>query len=265
MNVFWREMRANWKSLAIWCGAQFFVIYAGMMKYAGYKDSGVDIGALFADMPRALKAMFGIGELDLAKVEGYYTVFFLFFMLLAGIHAIMLGAVLIAKEERDHSADFLFAKPATRSRIISAKLAAGLVNVILFNLVTWLSSLYFIAMYNNGNAVPDKVARVMVALLILQVLFLALGALFGAVMRNARTASSAATGLVLATFFLSIGISYDIRLDLLKYLTPFNYFEAKSLMFGGAFTVWSLVLSAVLIGGATFLTYRSFGKRDLAV
>lgn len=265
MNIFWREMKANWKSLAIWSAAQFFVIFSGMVKYDGYRDSGIDIATMFATLPRALKAMFGIGELDLSKVEAYYTIFFLFFILLASIHAIMLGALLIAKEERDHSADFLFAKPVTRSHVLTAKLAAGLVNIIVFNLVTWLSSLYFIALYNDGDPVAGKVALMMAALFILQVLFLTTGAMLGALMRNARTASSAATGLVMAAFFLSIGISYDIRLDFLKYITPFNYFEAKSLMFGGTFTAWSLILSAAIIVAGAVLAYRGFERRDLSV
>jgi len=265
MNIFLRELRANLKSLLIWCGAQFFVIYAGMIKYSGFSASDVDIDKMFEALPSGLRAVFGIGDVDLTSVDGYYTLFFLFFMLLAGIHANMLGVILIAKEERDHSADFLFAKPVTRSRVITAKLAAGLVNILLFNALTWGASLYFIALYNNGDPIADKVAILMVALFILQLLFLSVGALFGALLRNAKQASSAGSAFLMGAFFLSIGIDIESRIDFLKYLTPFNYFEAKSLMFGGSFQAWSLILSAVLIAGSTVFTYRQFGRRDLSV
>lgn len=265
MNIFLRELKANMKSLLIWCGAQFFVIFAGMIKYSAFKSTSVDINSIFEALPKGLKAMFGIGEIDLTKIEGYYTIFFLFFMLLAGIHAVMLGVVLIAKEERDHSADFLFVKPVTRTRVITAKLAAGLVNVIAFNLLTMASSLYFIALYNDGNPLTDKVMIMMGALIILQVLFLSLGAVLGAMLRTAKLASSAASAILLGTFFISVGISLDSRIEFLKYMTPFNFFEAKSLMFGGSFQAWSFAVSAVLIAVFLFFTYRQFGQRDLAI
>lgn len=265
MNIVLRELKANLKSLLIWCGAQFFVIFAGMIKYSTFKSTSVDINSIFASLPKGVKAMFGIGEIDLTKIEGYYTIFFLFFMLLAGIHAVMLGVVLIAKEERDHSADFLFAKPVTRTRVITAKLAAGLVNVVAFNLLTWGSSLYFIALYNDGNPLADKVMTMMAALIILQILFLSLGAVLGAVLRTAKLASSVATAILLGTFFISVGISIDSRIEFLKYVTPFNFFEAKSLMFGGSFHVWSFIMSAILIAACLYFTYQQFSKRDLAI
>lgn len=265
MNIFLRELKANLKSLLIWCGAQFFVIFAGMIKYSSFKKTSVDINSLFESLPQGLLTVFGIGEVDLTKVEGYYTIFFLFFMLLAGIHAAMLGVILIAKEERDHSADFLFAKPVTRTRVITAKLSAGLVNLIVFNLLTWGTSLYYIALYNDGNPLSDKVMILMVALFILQVLFLSMGAVLGAALRTAKLASSAASAVLLGSFFISIGMDIEKKIDFLKYITPFNFFEAKSLMYGGSYEAWALVMSAVLITACLFFTYRQFGRRDLAV
>jgi ABC-2 type transport system permease protein len=265
MNIFWREMRANWKSLAIWCAAQVFVIYAGMVKYSTYVKAKMDIGALFADFPPGLRAVFGIGEVDLMKIDGYYSIFFLFFMLLAGIQAVMLGALLIAKEERDHSADFLFAKPVLRSQVITAKLAAGLANIVIFNLLTLVSSLYFIGIYNEGAPITGKVIELMVALLILQVLFLCLGAALGALLKTARMATSVATGIMLATFFLAIAIDIDSRIEFLRFITPFSYFDAKSLIYNGSFEAMSLIMSLVLTVASVAVTYIQFGRRDLAV
>ena len=263
MNIFSREMKANLKSLLIWCSAQFFVIFSGMVKYSGYANSKIDINTLFQQFPKGLMAVFGIGEVDMSKIEGFYSMFFLFFMLLAAIHASTIGAVIISKEERDHSADFLFAKPVTRGKVITAKLAAGLVNVLIFNLVTLTCSLYFISLYNHGNPIADKVIIIMIALLIFQVLFLCIGSALGALIKTTRKATSWTSALLLGTFFLSIGIDIDKRIEFLKYVTPFKYFEAKSLMFGGAFQASSLIISAGLIGICLFVTYVQYGKRDL--
>ena len=58
---------------------------------------------------------------------------------MATIHAAMLGATIIAKEERDKTSEFLFAKPVLRSTIITAKLLAAFVNIVVFNLITFIS------------------------------------------------------------------------------------------------------------------------------
>lgn len=264
MNIFKRELRANLKSLLIWCAAQFFIIYAGMVKYGGFSGSAVDIEKMMEQFPKALLAVFGMGTVDMSKVDGFYSIFFIFFLLLAGIHASMLGVVLIAKEERDHAADFLYSKPVSRKRVITAKLAAGLFNILMFNLLTFVASIYCISLYNDGNPLAGKVAFLMSALLIFQVLFLCLGAAFGALLKTARKASALMTGVLLGMFFLSAAIDIDERINFLKYLTPFKYFEAQSLLFGGSLPWSSLIICAVLTALALAVTYRLFGRRDLS-
>jgi len=265
MNVFFREIKANLKSLLIWCGAQVFVIFAGMVKYGGYTNSSVDINDLMEQFPEALRAVFGMGSVDLATIEGFYAVFFLFFILLAAIHAAMLGAVLIAKEERDHAADFLYAKPVQRWQVITAKMMAGLVNLVVLNIVTLVTSVISIASYNDGDMLADKVLVLMVALLILQILFFCLGTALGALLKTAKLATSAATAIILATFFLAAAIDIDHRIQSLHILTPFKYFDANDLLHGGRLPVWTALLTLVLSAIALAVTYIAFKRRDLAV
>jgi ABC-2 type transport system permease protein len=51
----------------------------------------------------------------------------------------------------------------------------------------------------------------------------------------------------------------------LKYLTPFKYFEAKNVMFGGGFEFIFVLLSGVLIAAFTAATFLFYKKRDLNV
>ena len=57
--------------------AQIFIILAGMMKYVGFAESGIDIKAMFSSYPEGLLKAFGISDVDISTVEGFYTVFFL--------------------------------------------------------------------------------------------------------------------------------------------------------------------------------------------
>jgi len=266
MNIFLRELKANYKSLIIWCVSQYLLILVGMVKYSGFSSSGTDVNQIFNSMPEGLKAVFGIGSVDLTKVDGVYTIFFAYFLLLAAIHACMLGAVLISKEERDHSADFLFAKPVTRSRVITAKLLAGLFNIVVFNLVTFVGSVVHVAQYNtSGVSLNGKIAYLMLAMFFFQLTFLAIGIALGANLRTAKGATSAATAIILGTYFLSVGIDMNANLDFLKFFSPFMYFDPKSLMFGGTYTWWALALCALFTAASLVCAYGRFGKRDLAV
>ena len=56
MNIFLRELRANLKSLLIWCGFIVFFIYMGMAKFSAFAadDSMLEI---LDGLPEALIAL----------------------------------------------------------------------------------------------------------------------------------------------------------------------------------------------------------------
>lgn len=263
MNVFKKEMKANLKSLIIWCCAQVFIIFAGMMKYQGFADSEVDINALFDAFPKEIMVVFGIGSVDISRVAGYYSVFFLYFMLLAAVHAVMFGAVVVSKEERDHCADFVYTKPIRRFQVIGPKLLAGVVNILLFNMVTFAASVFFIAQHNKGDGLIDKVSLTMLALFILQLFFLALGAMFGAILKNTKRATAVASGLVMGFFILSVVVDLYDKLTFLAILTPFKYFEGSTMMINDqlSFNSAAILLSVTLVFFG--LTFVAFNRRDL--
>lgn len=264
MNMTARELRANAKSLTIWCTAMVLLIGVGMIKYAGIAGAGQGVAELIEQLPEAMKSILALNQLDLTTIAGYYGVFFLYFMLLGGIHAVMLGADIIAKEERDQTADFLFVKPVRRSRVITAKLAAVLVNLVVFNLATLLASIFFVARYHSGPPITEQILYLMAALFFLQVIFAAIGAGLAGLVRKPGKAASYAAALFLVMFFLSSAIELYPKIDFLQYLTPFRYFPIAPVMqgtFEPRFVVLAIVVSLVFAG----LTYLTFQKRDLLV
>jgi ABC-2 type transport system permease protein len=265
MNIFLREMKANRKSLIIWCIGVIFMVASGMNKYDSLYSSGQSMNDLIADMPKSFQAIMGTGTFDLSKVSGYYGVLFLYLLVMATIHAAMLGANMIAKEERDKTTEFLFVKPASRNKILTSKLLAAFVNILIFNLVTFLSSILIVQKYSKGEEVSDDIAILMVGMLILQLLFMVIGTAIASLKKNPKTAASLATGILLITFILSIAIDLNEDIEFLKYFTPFKYYEAKNLMYGGGFDPVFVVLSVVLIVGLSIVTYVCFKKRDLNV
>ncbi|NLI92765.1 MAG: ABC transporter permease subunit [Peptococcaceae bacterium] len=265
MNVFWREIKANRKALLIWCIGIVLFMISGMAKYEGYTTSAQSINEMMAKMPSSLKAIFGMGTFDLTTVTGYFGLLFFYLALMAAIHASMLGASIISKEERDKTAEFLFIKPVSRNKVITSKLLASVVNIVIFNLVTLASSLVMVRHYSKGEEIVGEITRLMLGMFILQLIFLFIGSAIAAVSNHPRTAPSLATGILLLTFILSIVIDMNSRIESLKYFTPFKYFDAKNLMYGPGFQTVYLILSFALIAVLSGATYAFYKNRDLHI
>lgn len=265
MNIFMREMKAHRKSLIIWCISMVLLIASGMAKYAGFSSSGLSVNDLIDSMPNSLKAMTGMGDFDLSMAMGFYGVLFFYMVLLATVHAVMLGANIISKEERDKTAEFLFVKPVSRNKVIILKMIASLVNIVILNLATLISSLLMVGNYSNGEAFAGDVIITILGMLILQILFLVVGTSIAAIYKKPKKAASLAAGLLLFTFLLSIAVDLNDKLENLKYLSPFKYFEAKRMMYGGGFDTIFVLLSVAIIAILFTVTVKFYNKRDLIV
>lgn len=264
MNIFLIEMKAYRKSLIIWCIGVFLMVASGMVKYVSYSSTGQTMNDIMAQMPKAVRAIIGAGSFDLTKASGYYGLLFLYLVLMATIHAVLLGANIIAKEERDKTTEFLMVKPVSRNKIITAKLSAALTNIIIFNLVTLISSIIMVNKYSHGEAVGSDISILMAGMFMLQLMFLFIGAAIAASYKNSKKATAIAATIMMVTFILSIVIDINDKLDILKYLTPFKYFDAKNLMSSGfdpLFVTLSVVIMAILLA----VTYVFYQKRDLNV
>jgi ABC-2 type transport system permease protein len=243
----------------------FFLLWASMIKYATLKTSGQSIVDLMNQFPHSIQAIFGMTGFDLTKMSGYYGVMFMYIALMATVHAVILGADIISKEERDRTSEFLFVKPISRVKVITSKIAAGLFNLIIFNLVTWGSSLYFVNYFSRGNSMGNNIAILMAGLFFLQLIFYFIGTVAAAIIKRPKVSSSVATSILLLTFILTIFININEKLDYLKYLTPFKYFDAKNLMASGHFDPVYVSISSILIVVMIAVTYWAYDKRDLSI
>lgn len=265
MNIFIREMKAHSKSLILWSVGILFMIISGMNKYSYYAESGQSMTDLISKIPESLRAVLGFGNFDVTLASGFYGMLFLYLLVMVTIHASMLGANIISKEERDKTTEFLMVKPVSRSRIITSKLLAALVNVLILNIVTLVLSIIIVDKYSRGEEVTGDILILMIGMLILQVLFLLIGTGIASISKNPKIAASAATTALLVAFILSIVVDMNSKLEGLKYVTPFKYFDAQHVMYGGGLDPVFVILSAVIIAALVCVTYVFYRKRDLNV
>lgn len=264
MNIFTRELKANLKSLLIWGVIVILFTWVGASKFSAYYENP-EMLAILDDMPPAMLAAFSMQAFNLTTVTGFFGLMFTYFALLLGIAAAMWGSDIISKEERDKTVEFSLTLPVTRSRVVTAKALAALVNCTGLLLITWGASLASAAGYPPEAGFQGFLALCMLALFIIQLIFLAVGIFLGCAMKQYRRAGSVAISLLLGTYFLSIVCVLNKNLDWLKYFTPFKYFDAGLLLRESRMEPAFVGLSLAIIGASMVGAYLTYIRRDLYI
>jgi len=269
MNMVFRELKANYKSLLIWCVTMIFLIYAGMVKYSAFAKTGDAVNEVMDAIPPIAKKIFGLSQdLDLTSVAVFYSIFFIYFLLLASVHGLMLGAIILSKEERDRTSDFLFVKPIKRSQGITAKLCAAMINVLIFDIVTYLISILAVAPYEKEKSLSHPIFLVIVSLFLIHVLFLSIGFLLASITRSSKQATSLGSFLIIGSFLIKILTDLQSDLDFLNILSPFTYVNSNTILLQDhidsgdqVHLIFTLVFTILFFTG----TYYFFHKKDFRI
>lgn len=264
MNIFFRELRANFRSLLIWSGIVILLVVQAFTEFAVYAGDESML-AILDEMPPAMLDAFGMNTFNLTTVTGFFGVASAYFALLLTIAAIMWGSDIITKEERDKTVEFTLALPIRRARLITAKTGAALTNCIILALVAWGAILVSAAKYGPDSQFYTFVAISILSFFIMQMVFLAAGILLGSAIGRHKLANSAAVSLLLTTFFLSIAVGMNAKLSFLKILTPFKYFDPLTLLHESRLDITYVLLSAAIITVCMAGAYMAYGRRDMYV
>ena len=264
MRLFLRELRANLKSLLIWSVVMSLLIVIAVAKFAGFADNPEMLQVLDA-MPQAVLDAMDMQAFNLTTLNGFYGLMFLYFALMGAVAAAMWGCTLISKEERDRTVEFSLVLPVSRSRVITAKALAALAHCAAFVLITWGVSLVAVRSYQPDQAFYDFLRLQMLAMFLIELIFLAVGLLLGCAMKHYKRSGSAAVSIILGAYMLSVLSGMDERLDFLKWLTPFRYYDAGDLYRSGSLEGGYLLLSGLIVLVCVAGAYWAYNRRDLYI
>jgi ABC-2 type transport system permease protein len=176
----------------------------------------------------------------------------------------MLGAVAVSREERDKVTEFLYSKPASRAHILTAKLLSAFTQVALLNLANTLAA--FGMLYAFHESAAGAVLTLAVGMLLVQLVFVTLGAAAVAATDNPKIATGIATGVILGAYLASVAVDMNGKIDWLKAFTPFSYFDARVVLAGGmGLNAGYVALSLALMAVFTAFAYWQFSRRDLHI
>ena len=260
MTVFKHELRQGRSALIIWTAAISFMLGVCIVIYPEMSTQMGDISAMFADMGSFSQA-FGMDRINFGEFLGFFGVECGNVLGLGGaFFAALLGISALAKEEKEHTAEFLLTHPVSRTRVITEKLSAVIAQIVILNLaviaVTALSVLII-----GEEADIKTFALLFLSFFLMQLEVAAVTFGISAFLR--RGSLGIGLGLAAVFYFMNIVANLIDETKFLKYITPFGYTESADIIADGALNGGYLAVGMALAAIGVILAFWKYGRKDI--
>lgn len=263
MNVFLYENKTLLKSSIIWgialtlCSILFIFMYPGFEK-----DMGAFKKMLEAYPPEVLTA-FGAELSIIESFLGFYAFGMIYLIFAGAVQGMLLGIRCVAKEYNDKTVEFLFTKPVKRITLLSSKLLAALLNILVTVCIYSVLSL-FCALKVLDSVDVGKFLLLSLALFLIEIIFMAMGFLIGVVMGAVKSPVMVSLGVVSCFFLLEL-IGNSSEEGWIEISSILNYFTPSKLIREGGAEFDKVLLWAVISAVCFLLGLLIFQKKDIHV
>lgn len=262
-NIYKHEFQARLKSVIIWSIALIAILVIFFSIYPAFSEQAELLNEMMANFPPALLAAFGMGNIDLADMLGYFSFLFIFVQLFLAIQASNYGFGLVSVEESELTADFLLSKPVSRGQVITSKLLAALTALAITDLVVWVSTYVGILLFGGGRAYDSATLLLLLfSLVVFQLIFLGIGLLISLLVKRVRSVTPYGLGLAFGAYILSAfsGIFGEVKLEL---LTPFKHLDPAYIVENAAYNTPLVLIDIVVILLTIAVSYWLYIRRDI--
>ena len=260
MMLIRHELKQAWKSLLVWTLAIGAFIVICLFMYPEMKGQMDSISSLFSSMG-AFTAAFGLDTLDFGTLRGFYGIECGNILGIGGaLFASLIGIAALAKEEKNGTSEFLLTHPMNRAQIVTAKLAAMLIQIVILNIVVWLLAMGSIAAI--GEAIPWKEFGLLhLAFFFLQIELACV--CFGISAFLWKGGLGIGLGLAIVLYFMSIIANLADKAEVLKYITPFGYADGADILGSGCIDGTKLLIGLAAAAAGIALAYVKYCKKDI--
>lgn len=259
MNVYLHELKANRKFALIWL---IVILCISLLMISFYPTISKDIDffvKMMDNYPKSIRDAFGMNLDIMGSVLGYYASFPLTLLLICGsMEAMIIGVSILSKETRDKTADFLFTKPLSRTKIITAKILAVVTLIVITNII-FLASAYIILL--SFASVPfafDIFVLLTLKIFLIQLLFFTIGMLISVILPKVKSPLPISMGVVFG--FYALSTFGDVKMQLLM---PFKYFDSIYILENAQYELKYIIATFLVIVISTALTYVIYKKKDI--
>lgn len=260
MTLVKHELRQGRISFLIWTGAISFLLAVCVFLFPEMKEEMTGISDMFSSMG-SFTAAFGMDRLQFGTLTGYYAIECGNVLGLGGAFFASLCAVgMLSKEEKERTAEFLLTHPVNRTRIITEKLAAILIQITSLNLIVFAVSAGSMAAV--GETIPLKeISLLHCAYYLLQLELAGICFCFSAFMKKGSV--GAGLGLAAVMYFLNLIANITESARFLKYITPFGYCEGADIITNGCLDAKLTAIGAAAGIAGILAAYVKYMGKDI--
>lgn len=260
MTIIKHELRQGKNTFIIWTISIALLLMICIFLFPEIKGNMNAISDVFASMGGFTDA-FGMDKLNFGTLIGFYAIECGNVLGLGGaFFAALIGIVALAKEEKNKTAEFLLTHPISRIHIISEKLIAIMIQIIIMNVIILSLSLLSITLI--GEEIPWKELLLMhFAYFLLQVELASICFGISAFLRR----GSIGIGLGLATmmYFLNLIANMTKSVEFLKYITPFSYCEGADIITNGKLDATLIAIGILFASIGIIVAYKKYHRKDI--
>lgn len=261
MAIFFHELKRGKTALWIWSCAIGFMLGVCVLIYPQMKTQMGDISAMFADMG-SFSAAFGMDKINFGSFIGFFGVECGNVLGLGGaFFAAILGISALAKEEKEHTAEFLLTHPVKRETVLAQKLLAVFTQIVLLNLVS--AAVTALSMLAVGEtADPATMLLLFLAYLMMQIEISAVTFGISAFLKG--NGLGIGLGLAVVLYFLNILSNLTEDAKPLKYITPFGYTEGADIIANGKIEMKYLAVGMALTAAGIAVAFAKYRNKDIS-
>jgi ABC-2 type transport system permease protein len=263
ITIYKHEFRARLKSVATWSLSAAALMLIFFSFFSVFADQAALMDEMLAKFPPQMRAAFGLDNMELASVLGYFSFIFIFVQLCLAIQASTYGFGLVSIEESELTADFLLSKPVSRSQVLTSKLLAALTSLALTNLMVWIGSYLAVLLFRGQYEYdPAILVLLLLSIVIFELFFLSVGLVISLLVRRVRSVTPYALGLGFGAYVLNgfSGVFGDVKLEL---ITPFKHFDAAAIVRDGTYDAPLVLLNLAVSVIALAVSYWLYIRRDI--
>lgn len=260
MTLLKHELKQGRNMLIIWTAVIAFMLGICVLIYPEMKSQMGEISEMFADMG-SFSAAFGMDKINFGEFIGYFSTECGNVLGLGGaFFASLLGIAALAKEEKEHTAEFLLTHPISRSKVVVQKLISVFVQIVILNAVV--VSVTALCVLIVGET-PDvkMLALLFFAYFILQIELASI--CFGISAFISRGGLGIGIGIAALLYFLNIIANLTEDAEFLKYITPFGYTEGADIIADGSIEIKYLSVGLVFAVIGIITAFCRYNRKEI--
>jgi ABC-2 type transport system permease protein len=190
----------------------------------------------------------------------YYSIYII---LLLCIYTTTTATGIIAKEERNHTSEFLYVKPITRSDVFWSKFLVVITNLGIIFIIQGGVALLCIQLFKTADVNLSAFAAMNFHGLILALFFSCIGLFMSIYLRPKKSFMGVVIGLVFGMLIIDAVSKLTESLNFLGYISPFHYLGLQVSDADFGFNTIPAIVIIAMSGTLVVLALKKFQKKDI--